>query len=155
MVDKCAHPPPRHRGASLLIINTDLTQRRDQRIKRVSGLTISQMLLLMDLDAGVFAWCTGVESIFLVICSRYQPSVAVEAPGCPLVITVRKQGRFSQMTLPPPSPSSLIPTFRPVSISCPPPASPEARWGDASRTGEDKLQPQSLGYLPCFICTSN
>lgn len=119
-------------------------------IKLVSGLTISQILLLMNLDGGVFAWCMSLESIFSVICSRYQPRAAVQAHGRPLVITVRKQGRFSQMTTPPQSLSSLIPTFRPISVSCPPPASPGAGWGDASRTGEDKLQPQSLGYFPCF-----
>lgn len=33
MFDKCAHPPPWHWGASLLIINTDLTQRRGPKDK--------------------------------------------------------------------------------------------------------------------------
>lgn len=114
----------------------------------------------MDLGGGgvcvcdVRAWRVYFWSSALVI----GPGVAVQATGRPLVRTVRKQGSFSQMTPLPPSPSSLIPTFRPrlrllstSSISWGPLGDGGGEGGgDASRTGEDKLQPQSLGYLPCF-----
>lgn len=110
-----ASPPRRHQGSSLLITNTDLTQSRGPKDK-TRFWTDNQPDPVVDGSGrrrvcvcDVRAWRVYFWSSALVI----GPGVAVQATGRPLVRTVRKQGSFSQMTPLPPSPSSLIPTFRP------------------------------------------
>lgn len=146
----------RHQGASLLIINTHLTKRRRWNDK-ISTWTDNRWDYAVDGSegCGVYSWWTTVESALWVACSCYRPGVAVRAPGCQLVIMVRKEGRLSKMIPPPPSPSSLIPIFHCGSISCLSPTSPGVRGGP--RQGRERIN-YSLGALAtshAFICTSN
>lgn len=105
-------------------------------------MTIGEIMLLGGCLRDVRLWGVYFGSSLLVI-SLLGP------PGRQLV-SGQKAGQLfkddipaavpfiSHPNLPPPSPS-------PVFLQRPPGAA-----GDASGTREDKLQPGSLGYLPCF-----
>lgn len=145
MLDKCP-PHPRHRGASLLIINTDLTKRRqrDGKIRIRSGTRRDYVVCVyVTYDCGEFI--LG----HLVLLSAWWGHLDVS------LLAVRKQGSFSKMISPPASPSSLIPTFHPrlhlLSSSNVPPGP------SVTRRGRKRINysPGASATSHAFICTSN
>lgn len=134
-------PPPLRRGASPLIINTDLTKRRRWKDKirictdNQRDFFVCAAALLLD----VRLWRVYIGSSGLVIstwtsaCYSGQKAGQVFKDDIPATVPF-----ISHLHLPP-----RLHLLSPTNVSPGPPGTRQA-------TGEDKLQPQSLSYHPCF-----
>lgn len=165
---------------SLSINHIQRSDKRSWRKNEIYILTDNQQDYIIDglqselsYNSTVFTWCMTAENIFWVIfaaaivfhgprCSHHYQSdllreIFTQMSAHTACYNKNNLNKWShrppehvllhlnmKMTLLPCPPPSSIQTYHPVSVSC-----LSRLWGHG-RTGEDKLQPQSPGYLLCF-----